>query len=71
MSEIQELDVAIDADGRVTIQVRGVKGERCLALTKALESRLGDVVAREETAEMQAQESAPATVGAPNVQRRE
>lgn len=57
MNEIQELEVAIDAEGRVTLHVRGVRGEKCLALTRALEERLGTVVERVATAEMDAVET--------------
>lgn len=44
MSEIQEIDVFVKADGTVTLQVRGVKGERCLALTETVEGLLGGAV---------------------------
>ena len=39
--ELQEIEVVIGADGKVQIQVRGVKGMRCLELTKELEEALG------------------------------
>lgn len=41
MSEIQEIDVFVQPDGTVKIEVRGVKGEKCLALTEQLEVLLG------------------------------
>ena len=44
MSEIQEIEVEIDADGRVKIEVRGVTGAKCEALTRELEQMLGGVV---------------------------
>ena len=44
MSEIQEIEVQIDADGRVKIEVRGVTGRKCEALTRELEQMLGGVV---------------------------
>ena len=44
MSEIQEIEVEIDADGRVKIEVRGVAGSKCEALTRELEQMLGGVV---------------------------
>ena len=44
MSEIQEIEVEIDADGRVKIEVRGVTGSKCEALTRELEQMLGGVV---------------------------
>jgi len=50
--ELQEIDVFIDKDGRVQIQVRGVKGTSCLDLTRDLEAALGgEVESREMTAE--------------------
>lgn len=39
--EIQEIEVTIGKDGEVQIQVRGVKGMKCLELTKELEEALG------------------------------
>jgi hypothetical protein len=41
MSEIQEIDVMVKPDGTIKIEVRGVKGEKCLALTEKLEKTLG------------------------------
>lgn len=41
MSEIQEIDVYVAPDGTVKIEVRGVKGKKCLDLTKELEALLG------------------------------
>ena len=44
MSEIQEIDVRIDPDGRVEIDVRGVSGAKCEAITARLEAALGGQV---------------------------
>jgi hypothetical protein len=41
MSEIQEIDVFLKPDGTVKVEVRGAKGEKCLALTEDLEKLLG------------------------------
>lgn len=41
MSEIQEIDVFVNTDGTVKVEVRGVEGQRCLALTAKLEELLG------------------------------
>lgn len=42
----------INADGsNVDIEVKGVKGAKCLALTKAMEESLGDVADRRLTQE--------------------
>lgn len=50
--ELQEIDVFIEADGKVRIEVRGVKGGACLALTKELEEALGgEIESREMTPE--------------------
>lgn len=42
--EMQEIEVFIDKDGKVRIEVRGVKGGTCLDLTAALEAALGGQV---------------------------
>jgi hypothetical protein len=44
MSEIQEIDVFVKPDGTVTVEVRGVKGRKCLALTENIEALLGGAV---------------------------
>ena len=45
--ELQEIEVVIGKDGEVQIQVRGVKGQKCLELTKELEEALGgEILAR-------------------------
>ena len=50
--ELQEIEVFIDEDGKVRIEVRGVKGMSCLDLTKDLEEALGgEVEEREMTPE--------------------
>lgn len=50
--EVQEIEVFIEKDGRVRIEVRGVKGMSCLDLTKGLEESLGgQIEAREMTPE--------------------
>jgi hypothetical protein len=53
--DLNEIDVYIDPDGQVRIEVRGVQGPACLALTAELEAALGGaVVSRELTPEAQA-----------------
>ncbi len=53
--ELQEIEVFIEKDGQVRIQVRGVQGKSCLALTKALEDALGgQIESREMTPEADA-----------------
>jgi hypothetical protein len=45
--EMQEIEVTIGKDGQVQLQVRGVKGLKCLELTKELEEALGgEILAR-------------------------
>jgi hypothetical protein len=45
--ELQEIEVTIGKDGQVQIQVRGVKGLKCLEITKELEEALGgEILAR-------------------------
>jgi hypothetical protein len=56
--EMQEIDVIIEEDGRVRLEVRGVKGTSCLDLTRGLEAALGGQVEdRQMTPE--SQEAAP------------
>ena len=42
--EMQEIEVFIDKDGKVRIEVRGIKGGACLDITAALEAALGGQV---------------------------
>jgi len=44
MDELQEIDVFIRPDGTVKIEVRGVKGRKCLDITRRMEELLGDQV---------------------------
>ena len=55
--KIEEIEVFITDDGEVKYEVRGVKGKKCLDLTKDLETDLGgNILLREETSEMYEQE---------------
>lgn len=50
--DVQEIEVTIGKDGKIQVHVRGVKGEACLDITRALESALGgEVELREMTPE--------------------
>jgi len=50
--DLEEIEVIIGKDGRVRVQVRGVKGNACLELTETLEAALGgEIEAREMTPE--------------------
>jgi hypothetical protein len=46
--ELQEIDVFIDKNGEVRIEVRGVKGQSCLDITKDLEAALGGHIQHRE-----------------------
>lgn len=48
----ETVNVIIHPDGRVELQVCGVKGEKCLEVTRAVEEALGNKVKRELTSEM-------------------
>lgn len=51
--EIHELEIFIKPDGEVIFEVRGVKGKRCLDITKEIEVELGSrMIERKETSEM-------------------
>jgi hypothetical protein len=57
MSGLQEIEVIILPDGRVQVQVRGVKGNGCRELTRELERYLGGrVLHRQHTDEFEEQE---------------
>lgn len=49
--EMHEVQVVIAPDGKVTIEVNGVKGGGCLELTEQLEKALGTVASREMSPE--------------------
>ena len=42
--ELEEIEISIDARGHVQVEVRGVKGPRCLQITREMERLLGDCV---------------------------
>ncbi len=50
--QLQEIDIYVRPDGTVKLEVRGVKGQQCLALTADIEKLLGgQVLHREKTPE--------------------
>ncbi|BAQ67054.1 DUF2997 domain-containing protein [Geminocystis sp. NIES-3709] len=50
--DLQEIDVFIDDNGEVKLEIRGVKGQKCLDLTQDLEAILGgEIISREMTPE--------------------
>ena len=48
----EKIIINIDTEGNATIEVVGVTGTKCLAMTEELENFLGIVVARETKPEM-------------------
>lgn len=51
--QVQELEIIIAADGKISFEVRGVPGRQCLELTRDLEADLGgSIIERIETSEM-------------------
>ncbi len=48
----ERIIIEIDEEGNPTIDVNGVKGKKCLELTKQLEEALGTVSKRTEKKEM-------------------
>ena len=51
MAEKHEIKIVIDDNGNTSFEVRGVKGKKCLAITKDWEEALGIVLKQEKTAE--------------------
>ena len=42
--EVHEIEITINKDGQVEVSVRGINGDACLDLTRALEESLGGEV---------------------------
>lgn len=51
MAKKLELEIMIGEMGAVTVHVNGVKGSKCMDLTKDIEEALGVVVSRDKTGE--------------------
>jgi hypothetical protein len=51
VAEKYEIEFTIADDGKVSFEVKGLKGKRCLEVTKEIEQALGIVVNREHTSE--------------------
>jgi hypothetical protein len=49
--EMQEMEIVIDNEGRITVKVNGVHGPGCLAMTKGIEEAVGIVEERNCTSE--------------------
>lgn len=51
--QVQEVEIFITPDGKISFEVRGVPGRQCLDLTSDLEADLGgSILERIETSEM-------------------
>lgn len=63
MTNLEEIEITIDPDGRTHVQVRGVPGADCVALTAALEEKIGALSGeRVKTAEFYDAPRTPRTV---------
>jgi hypothetical protein len=51
VAQKHEIEINIDDNGNVSFKVMGLKGKKCLAVTKELEEALGIVRSQEKTAE--------------------
>lgn len=51
MADKHEIKIDIDDNGNVSFRVMGVKGKKCLAITKDFEEALGIKIAQEKTSE--------------------
>ncbi len=51
MAVKHELEIVISPSGEIQLKVKGMAGDGCLELTKALEEELGLVLEREKTSE--------------------
>jgi len=54
---MEEMKIIISKDGKVTIDVEGVKGSSCKSLTKALEKALGTTVKDKKKSEYYQQDT--------------
>lgn len=64
----QEIIVTVDANGDVTVEVHGVKGKSCKAMTEFM-AALGTTSATKHTAEYYAAESVNQKIGGGNPPR--
>ena len=57
------IEIIIDQSGRVKLEVSGIKGNRCLKITRGIEEALGgEIVSREYTPEYYLVEETTPTV---------
>ncbi len=67
--EIQEVEVTIDASGKVEIQVHGVQGDTCLDITRPLEEVLGNIILQREMVPQTLQPSKTAKTRLPRIRK--
>jgi hypothetical protein len=48
---MEELEIVIEPDGTTRIHVKGIRGARCLDVTRRIEEALGEVIDRKYTSE--------------------
>jgi hypothetical protein len=48
---MEELEIIIEPDGTTRIHVKGIRGARCLDVTRRIEEELGEVIDRKHTPE--------------------
>jgi hypothetical protein len=48
---MEELEIVIEPDGTTRIHVKGIRGPRCLDVTREIEEELGEVIDRKYTPE--------------------
>ena len=59
MKKMEEIEITIDPEGRVSLLVKGVKGKMCTELTSDLEDAVGHVESRQWTSEYYRKDAAP------------
>ena len=47
----EQIKAIVEKDGKITLEVQGARGYRCLSVTESLEKELGEVLEREKTGE--------------------
>jgi hypothetical protein len=62
MTNREEIIITIDEQGNTTLEVRGVKGKRCISLTEFIEQELGRVQKRRRKPEYYQSEQVVETI---------
>ena len=57
MAQRHDIDIVITQQGEVHLEVKGVKGTKCMDLTKDIEEELGIVIEQEKKSEYYQQEN--------------